>query len=178
MEFNEATQKRRSIRDYQDTQVSDEQIEQLIASASLAPSWKNSQTARFHIVRSKEMLASFKEKCLPEFNAKNVAAAPVVIVVSFVKDRAGYDRNGSPSNELLNGWGIYDAGLASENLLLKASEMGLGTLVMGIRDEKQIRLLLDIPANETIIAVIGLGYGQTKMERPARKSFEDIAKLY
>lgn len=178
MEFNEVVMSRRSIRDYQEKPVSDELLEQIITAASLAPSWKNSQTARFHIVKSPEMLSRFKVECLPEFNAKNVANAPVVIVVSFVKDRAGYDRNGSPTNELLNGWGIYDAGLASENLMLKASELGLGTLVMGIRDEKKIRLLLDIPANETIISVIGLGFGQTNMERPARKSFDDLCKTY
>lgn len=178
MEFNEANQNRRSIRDYLNQPVSDDQLEQIITSAALAPSWKNSQAPRFHIVKTPEMVEKFKETCLPAFNSKNVANAPVLIVVSFVKDRSGYDRNGSPSNELLNGWGIYDAGLASQNLMLKASELGLGTLVMGIRDEKQIRLLLDIPANETIISVIALGYGQTKMERPARKSFGDLTTTH
>lgn len=62
--------------------------------------------------------------------------------------------------------------------MLKASDLGLGTLVMGIRDEKKIRLLLEIPANETVISVIGLGYGQTRMERPVRKSFEQLTKTY
>lgn len=104
MEFNEVVKLRRSIREYENSPVSDQILEQIIASASLAPSWKNSQTTRFHIVKSPEMLERFKNECLPEFNAKNVADAPVVIVVSFIKDRAGYDRNGSPSNELLNGW--------------------------------------------------------------------------
>ena len=37
---------------------------------------------------------------------------------------------------------VYDLGLANENLLLKAAEMGIGTLVMGIRDEKKLHEIL------------------------------------
>ncbi len=178
MEFNDAVKIRRSIRTYEDREISDETLKELFETAALAPSWKNAQTTRYHVVKTPETLAEFKKNCLPEFNAKNVENAPVLVVVTFVKDRAGYDRNGSPTNEFGNGWGTYDAGLASENLMLAAVEAGLGTLVMGIRDEKQIRKMLEIPANEIIISVISIGYGSTKMVQPARKEFDDFVKMY
>lgn len=44
-----------------------------------------------------------------------------------------------------NGWGCYDLGLQNENFVLKAAELGYGTLIMGLRDGEQLRKVLDIP---------------------------------
>ena len=122
MELQNVLQQRRSIRKYKQQPVEKEKIGEMIQAAVFAESWKNSQTPRYHVIQSKEMLEQFKKKCLPEFNQKNVADAPILIVTTFVKDRAGFLRNGSPDNELQNGWGIYDCGLANQNLILKATE--------------------------------------------------------
>lgn len=99
-------------------------------------------------------------------------------MTTFVKDRAGFLRNGSPDNELQNGWGIYDCGLANQNLILKATELGLGTLVMGIRDERTIREFLEIPAQETIVSVIGVGYPNIEPSMPKRKTIEEVSTFY
>lgn len=45
-------------------------IEEMIQAAIYSESWKNSQTPRYHVIQSKEMLEQFKKKCLPEFNQK------------------------------------------------------------------------------------------------------------
>ena len=158
--------------------MTDEKIEEMIQAAIYSESWKNSQTPRYHVIQSKEMLEQFKKKCLPEFNQKNVADAPILIVTTFVKDRAGFQRNGSPDNELQNGWGVYDCGLANQNLILKATELGLGTLVMGIRDERTIREFLEIPAQETIVSVIGVGYPDIEPSMPKRKTIEEVSTFY
>ncbi len=42
-------------------------------------------------------------------------------------------------NELGNGWGCYDLGLQNENLILKAKELGYGTLIMGLRATSSVR---------------------------------------
>lgn len=178
MELNKAMKTRRSIRKYLDKKVPKELIEEMLDAARYGETWKNSQTPRYHIITSDEMLKTFKETCLAEYNRRNCANAPVLIVTSFVKDRAGFERNGSPSNELQNGWGIYDTGLNNQNLILKATELGLGTLVMGIRDEREIRKLLEIPAEEIIISVISVGYPDIDPEMPKRKTNADIAKYY
>ena len=115
--------------------------------------------------------------CLPEFNAKNSEGAALV-VTTFVANRAGFNREGQPDNEVGNGWGFYDLGLHNENFVLKAKEIGLDTLIMGIRDEKKIREVLQIPDAETIVAVIALGYGEQEPEMPKRKKPEDIVTYY
>ena len=64
--------------------------------------------------------------------------------------------DGSPTNELGNGWGYYDCGLQNMNLLLKAEELGLSTLIMGIRDAEKLRDVFHIPLEESIVSVISV----------------------
>ena len=179
MELAKAMENRRSIRAYKaGTTIEKSVIEELIKAAQLAPSWKNSQTARYYVVLSEEKLASIKEKCLPEFNRNNCADAPALIVTTFVKNRAGFERDGSPSTELGNEWGAYDLGLQNQNLLLKAIDLGLDTLVMGIRDAKAIREELSIPDDQEVVSVISVGYRNADAEMPKRKEVEQIATFY
>lgn len=178
MELDQVVQQRRSIRKYETKKVEKELIDQMIQCAIQAPSWKNSQTARYHVVMSDEMLSKVKAECLPVFNATNVKDAPVLIICTFVKDRAGFDRDGTPTNEVGQGWGYYDCGLHNENLILKAKDLGLDTLIMGIRDEAKIREYLNINENEIIVSVISVGYRDINPEMPKRKEVEDIAVFY
>ncbi|MGN1119798.1 MAG: nitroreductase family protein [Oscillospiraceae bacterium] len=178
MELSKAIEVRRSVRHYDASKtVTREQIEELISAAIEAPSWKNSQTARYYCVLSEEMRERFRAECLPEFNAKNCEGA-ALIVTAFVANRSGFRRDGTPDNECENGWGFYDLGLHNENLLLKAADMGLATLVMGIRDSAAIRQLLSVPETEIIASVIAVGYPAEAPEKPKRKSLEDIAKFF
>ena len=159
MELQTAFETRRSIRHYDaEKKVTKEQVETLIKAASLAPSWKNTQTSRYYCVLSEDKVAEFSQKCLPEFNQKNSAGAGALIVTTFVKGLVGFDNDGNPVNEAGDGWGYYDLGLQNENLLLKATELGLDTLVMGIRDGEAIREMLNIPETENVVAVIAVGY--------------------
>lgn len=178
MELEQALKERRSTRKYLDKEVDKSLIEKMIGAAILAPSWKNSQTARYHVVMSKEVLETIKKDCLPKFNSKSVEDAPVLIITSFVKNSSGYEKNGEETNELGNGWGFYDLGLHNENLLLKAKDLGLDTLVIGIRDAKKIREILLIEENEIIVSVIGLGYSESQSNMPKRKETSEITKFY
>jgi nitroreductase len=178
MDFDTVINTRRSIRKYQDKKVERKYIEEMIESAIMAPSWKNSQTARYHIIEKEEMLTKVKADCLPTFNAENVKDAPVLIVTSFLKDCSGYDKSGSPSNELENHWGSYDLGLHNQNLILKATELGLGTLILGIRQEETLRMLLNIPKEEIIVSVIAVGYPDISPKAPKRYQVSEITKFY
>lgn len=176
MEFQKVIEARRSIRGYDpEKKVTEEQIRELISAAILAPSWKNSQTARYYVALSEEIREKVRTECLPEFNAKNVDGAGALLVAAFKKNRSGYERSGEPSNELGNGWGAYDLGISSENLVLKATEMGLGTLIMGIRDEAKLREVLQIPEDQAIVSVIAVGYPNVDPAMPKRKTPDDIA---
>lgn len=179
MEFNKVVECRRSIRHYDaEKTVSREQIEEMLGAAIQAPSWKNSQTARYYVVMEPDLLETVRTTCLPAFNAVNVSGAPVLIVTSFVKSRSGFNTDGTPAGELGDGWGFYDLGIHNEHLVLKATDLGLDTLIMGIRDADKLRGLLGIPEEEILVAVISVGYRSQDAAMPKRKSVADIAKFF
>ena len=179
MEFQNVLNARKSIRKYDGSKkVTKEQLEEMIRAAILAPSWKNSQTGRYYVAYSDEAIAKVK-KCLPEFNVKNTEGASAYIITAFVKDRSGCDQDGSPSTELAhNEWGVYDLALKDENLILKAAELGLGSLIMGIRDADALKREFEIPDDQIVLSVIAVGYAAIDNERPKRKSVEEIAKFF
>ena len=177
MELQSVLEKRRSIRKYQARQVEPEKIRQMIQAAILAPSWKNSQVTRYYVAQSEEMLQKVRE-ALPEFNRNNTKDAPVLLVSTIVKGRSGYNADGSASNELEDALRCYDCGMQNKNLLLKATELGLGTLVMGIRDAGKLKKVFKIPEEEIVVSVIGVGYTDANPEMPKRKSVDETAKFY
>ena len=151
MEFSELTEKRRSVRAYDATKtVTREQIEKIICAAQQAPSWKNRQPSRFYCLLTGEKHDLFCRECLPGRNAAKSAGA-ALIVTTFVKNVSGFSGDGQTAdNECGNGWGYYDLGLASENICLAAKNMGLDSLIMGLRDGEKIRAFLSLPGNEQV----------------------------
>lgn len=172
MEFAELIQSRRSVRAYQaDKAVTEDMIRELMAAVQLAPTWKNSQTGRYYAAVSTEKVEAVRA-CLPAFNQKSSANA-ALIVTTFVKGVAGHTA-GNPDNELGDQWGAYDLGLQNAYLVLKAREMGLDTLIMGLRDADALRAVLDIPAGEQVAAVIALGWRDGEPVFRPRKELDEV----
>ena len=172
MEFQDLIIKRRSVREYA-AGASHDDIVKIVRAAQMAPSWKNSQTARCYILEQPDQ--SFRETVLPSFN-QNSSANASLIVTTFVKNVAGYSQ-GQPDNEIGNQWGAYDLGLHDAYLVLAAEDAGYDTLIMGIRDSAVIRKKLDIPENEEIMSVIALGRRAGEPAIRPRKELEEIAKF-
>lgn len=175
MELEKAINGRRTIRQYLDQPVQKDQIEQIIQAAIEAPSWKNSQSARFYVITDPKLLKSFKEQALPEGNRKKCENAPCLIVACYQKGLSGIGEPGHYANALGDQWSMFDLGLAVENLCLEAYGLGLGTLIMGIRDEDAIGKILDIPDDQVIAAVIALGHPAINPPRPKRHSVDEAA---
>ena len=129
MEFQKVLETRRTVRKYS-AGVTREQMEELLRAAQEAPSWKNSQTGRYYCVLSEEMVDKIRMECLPDAGNAGKSEHAALIITTFVHDHAGFQKDGSADNELGNGWGCYDLGLQNENLILKATDLGLSTLIM------------------------------------------------
>ena len=168
MEFQTLIENRRSVRKYSShTNVTKEQIQQLVQVALEAPSWKNT-----------DMSQKLRKECLCYANNDVKTEHAALIVTTFVHNRAGFQTDGTPDNEIGNGWGCYDLGLQNENLILKATELGLSTLIMGLRDGDKIREMLSIPESETIVSVIAVGKADEEPSRPRRRELEDVLKFF
>lgn len=167
MDVFEAIQKRRSVRAYESTPVSNEMIEKILDAARLAPSAGSIQPRQFIVVTDAE-----KRKTLARRFARFLAESPVVIV-------GCGDEKASPK------WYAIDVAIAMQNMVLAATGEGLGTCWVGTFDEKQVKEMLKIPENLRVVALLALGHPREKLDilskvvhfiRP-KKKLEKIAHL-
>lgn len=176
MELTKCINERRSIRKYKEHEIANEEIEELIKSAQMAPSWKNSQTARFFVAQSKEYKAKMVD-ALPDFNKDRARDASCVIVTAVVKGISGYTSEGESATHLGHGFQCFDNGLAVENLCLKAYDMGYGTLIMGLYNEKMVRDVFEIPENMDIVTVIAVGKADICPNAPQRMTLSEVLTI-
>ncbi len=179
MEFNDILKSRRSVRNFRKADSLDkETILELVKAANESPSWRNKQASRYHCVYTKEMVEKFRANCLPEYNINNTENAVAYVVCTFVSNRCGFTPEGVQTNELGNGWGIYDSGISNTHFMLAAMNKGIDTLILGLRYIDVIKEMLEIPDNEIIVSVIALGYRAEEPTKAVRKPLEKISKFY
>ena len=167
---------RRSIRAYEAGKtITEEQVRELLIATQNAPSWANMQPSKYYVAIGDEKREAVLE--LIGGNKERVINAPVLIVSTFEKGKSGFFR-GNPLDETGDLWGAYDNGLSNAYLILKARAMGFDTLIMGMRNADELRKLFEIPDNETILAVIALGYRAQEPSMPVHRPLDEIAVFY
>ena len=170
----ECIKTRRSIRKFKPDSVDHATLESLIGAASYSPSWKNTQITRYIAIEDSSILDKIVTDYTPDFNAKIIKQAPMLIAVTFKKGRCGFERDGSYSTKKEDRWQMFDVGVASQTLCRAAHEAGLGTVIMGIWDEDGITDLLHIPEDQELAALIAIGYPDIVPDAPKRKSVDDL----
>ena len=174
--FDEVLMTRRSIRSYDATKtISKEEVRELLAAVQEAPSWANQQPTKYYVAISEEKIEAVSNAI--GGNKERVAGAPVLIVSTFERGKSGFFR-GVPTNEIGDGWGAYDNGLSNCYLILKARAMGFDTLIMGMRDGEALRSIFGIPAEETVMAVISLGYRNQDPHQPEHRPLDEVVKFF
>lgn len=99
MNTTECIRTRRSIRKFKSAPVDHSLLESLILDASYSPSWKNSQTARYIAIEDPSILDSIVQNYTPSFNSNIIRQVPLLLAVTFVKGRSGFERDGSFSTK-------------------------------------------------------------------------------
>ncbi|MCX6650908.1 MAG: nitroreductase family protein [Methanomassiliicoccales archaeon] len=167
METLETIKTRRSVRRYQDRPVEKEKIATILEAAIQAPSAMNRQCWRFVVVTDKERIAQIS-KCQVIINGW-IKDAPAVIVVC-ADPKESTDMNDLP-------YYMWDAALAMHNMVLAATDLGLGTCYLAAYNEEKVRELLEIPKNLRVVCMTPLGYpaekrsmGEKIMKAVARSS--------
>ncbi len=167
MEVLEAIRTRRSIRRYMPEEVPWEHVETLIDAARWAPSAGNLQPWEFVVVQDQGLKEKLARAALGQ---SFVAEAPVVVVVCADPLRSArvYGPRGS---------GLYciqDTAAATQNMLLAAHALGLGTCWVGAFDEVAVRRVLGIPPEVRPVAVVPIGHPAERPRPPRRRGLGEI----
>ena len=176
MDTQTCIQTRRSHRTFTEEAVTHQEIEKIVALAAYAPSWKNTQISRYIAIEDKAVREEIVERfCLPgSNNPAIIRSCPVLIAQTFMKNRCGYERDGSLTTDRGEGWQYYDCGIAAQTFCLAAHDLGLATVIMGVFDRKGLQEYLDIPQDQELMALIALGRPADDPAAPRRKDVETL----
>ena len=161
METLEAVNKRCSLKTHlSGREVELEKINKVLDAARMAPSARNMQPWRFVVVRGKRSVESLVDAALGEGNAVAKEAAALIVVCARPRDSVIHERKE---------YYLFDTGLAVENMLLAATDLGLVTHPMAGVNESELKRLLNIPRDVRVVLVTPLAY-------PREASFDAAAR--
>jgi len=149
---------RRSIRRYEEKEILEEILNQILEAGRNAPSAANMQPIHFIVLKDNEI-----KKKLSTIFSRFLKDAPVVIVgCADVKAR------------LTGKWAVVDATIAMQNMVISAWTLGVGSCWIGAFNEKKVKEKLKIPDKWKVVALVTLGYPAEQPKLRKKKSFENL----
>jgi len=185
----EAIERRRSIRRFKSDPVERGAIEKILEAAVLAPSAKNSQPWRFTVVpesKRDEMLdvlrqgianreAEGEEVGTVRGTIQVMEQAPVTV---FVHNADGI--HPWQAREEHGSWWdvatVQSVGAAIENMLLAATELGLGSLWIADVWEAYPEIAAWLETDDQLVAAVSFGHADVEPATPPRKPMEDVVR--
>ena len=165
MKVMEAILKRRSIRQFANQPIAQDDLNTLLRAAMMAPTARNCQEWEFVVVRNKE---TFKKMMHVHPYAKMLEQADCAIIVC-----------GNTQREHAPGYWMADCGAATQNILLAATSLGIGSVWLGVYPNEErmkgLAELLGLPDYVKPLNIIALGYPAEKKEEVDRF---DPAKIH
>lgn len=186
----EAISARRSIRKFKDTPLPDEIIEQILHAGTLAPSGKNRQPWRFVVVKGEqraEMVRVMREgiakrKALgiqvgsSENSARIMAQAPVTVFVFNPYAQGEWFKDRDIGDALMNVVDMQSAGAAIQNMLLAATELGIGSLWIGDVFYAYQELGAWLGETHQMIAAVSFGYADESPNPRPRRAVQEVTR--
>jgi nitroreductase len=149
---------RRSIRKYKSQAVEPEKIEQLLKAAMYAPSARNTQSWQFMVITERAILDEIR-KVHPYAGMLKEATLAILVC-------------GDKTLETNEGYLNTNCSAATQNILLAAYDLGLGSVWLGVypREErmKGLSSLFQLPGHIIPISLIAIGYPAEAKEDPDR----------
>lgn len=175
MDFLELCRRRESCRSYTGAPVGDEDLRKIVEAGRLSPSACNSQPWKFYVANGGEHADAVRRGVQWMGNNKFTDKAAAFIVVFGAKECYS-ERIG----EALFGreFSSIDVGIAAANMVLCAASLGLGTCILGMFKDGEVKEALGLsPKDKSVIKlVISVGVPATDKPRDKkRKTTDEIA---
>ncbi len=158
---------RRSIRKYKDKQVPWDNIVTIMHAGRFAPSAGNLQSFKFISVQDDSKRKAIAEACMQQYWMET---APIYIVM--VGEPEKMERFYGIRGRRL--YLIQSIAAAIQNMLLEAHSLGLGSCWIGAFDEDKIRMLLNLPEQVDVHAIITIGYPDENPDMPPKYKIEHM----
>ena len=161
MEILNVIQGRRSIRRYRPDPVNLDQLQALVLEAGIwAPSAGNSQSWRFAVVTDPLLLHKI------ELVSPGLLGSPPALIVICQDLEEAKLKGGSLGPQFL---AIADAAMATQNIMLYAHALGLGTCVIASFHREALQAILGLPHSITPFFIVSVGYPEFTPKTPIRK---------
>ncbi|MBL7214819.1 MAG: nitroreductase family protein [Phycisphaerae bacterium] len=164
MDLMDAIKQRYSCRAYQDKPVEADKLNTLFEAARLAPSARNSQDWRFVVVTNPETRNALQSAAA---NQPFVGQAPVVLAACSCTNKR--------MNLCAQPYASVNVSIALEHIALAAVSLGLATCWVGSFKPQQVRQILNIPTDITVVELMTLGYPADKGASQKRLKQNEIA---
>jgi nitroreductase len=178
MDVLQLIRKRCSVRHYRDKPVEQDKLARLIEAVRLAPSACNSQPWKLILVNDPELKNQVAEATFSRMVSFNRFAleAPVIAVLVVEKPPLS-EQMGALIKQ--RDFPVIDIGIAAAHFCLQATELGLGTCMLGWFDERVVKRLLHIPRKNRIGLLITLGYPakDADQKEKRRKPVEEMSRF-
>lgn len=158
MDALEAIYTRRSIRRYSSREVEESKLLRILEACRWAPSARNLQPWELVVIKEKNTLMKVAKKAP---YGHFIADAPLAIAIIT-----------NPESK----WHIIDGSLLTENLMIAAWALGLGTCWIGSMDREEVKKILRIPHNRHLLTVIPVGY-PAEIPKSSRKPLREFVYL-
>jgi len=164
---------RRSIRRYQEKEITDEVLNQLLEAVKWSPSWANSQCWEVIVVKD----AAIKEDLQETLSKTNPARkafmqAPVILVLCGRQKSAGFRKDQASTK--FGDWFMFDLGIAAQSICLAAYSMGLGSVIVGSLDHDRAKKMLGVGLGYELAVLIPVGYPAKDSPAPKRRDIGEF----
>lgn len=164
MELNTVMETRYSVRKYMDKKVEKEKIDELLRVSRLAPSAANRQPVRVIVVQEESGLNKIAK-------ATKSYQVPLAFIVCAEKDTA-WVREYDGKNHM-----DIDASIMTDHMMLKATDLGLGSVWICRFDPEIIRREFEIPDHIEPVNILAVGYpdetSTPSQKHVSRRSLEE-----
>lgn len=170
MDFFEAVEKRRSVREFKEKEVEEEKLQKILETVNLAPSAGDLQAYEVVVIKSAEKRKELAEAAFNQL--KNSKTEPISLVF-FANPERSAQRYGERGEKL---YAVQDATIAAAYSQLAATALGLGSVWIGAFDPEAVKKVCKASEGLEPVAIIQIGYPAEKPERAPRRELKDLVK--
>ena len=156
MSFLDLSRTRYSVRKFAPTPVEPEKLAQVLEAGRLAPTATNAQPVVVYVLKSEDALAKHDAACRMRYGA------PIVLMVCYDTTRVWHNARETYYEDYNSG--EMDASIVCDEMMLAATELGLGTLWARGYDTAALIQAFDLPENIIPVCLLDLGYAADDCE--------------